>query len=65
MDFYNTQEVINFSMKLKELKEDLREKLDDERLLATVEEFINSHKPAALQPVMMEMSDPLQLNTTT
>jgi menaquinone-dependent protoporphyrinogen IX oxidase/nitroimidazol reductase NimA-like FMN-containing flavoprotein (pyridoxamine 5'-phosphate oxidase superfamily) len=48
MDFYNTQDVINFSMKLKELKEDLREKLDDERLLATVEEFINSHNTCCL-----------------
>lgn len=48
MDFYNKQEVINFSMKLKGLKEDLLEKLDDERLSATVDEFIKSHNTCCL-----------------
>ncbi|MTK64563.1 MAG: pyridoxamine 5'-phosphate oxidase [Methanobacterium sp.] len=48
MDFYNKQEVINFSIKLKGLKEDLLEKLDNEKLLATVEEFIKSHNTCCL-----------------
>lgn len=48
MDFYNKQEVINFSMKLKGLKENLLEKLDDERLSATVDEFIKTHNTCCL-----------------
>lgn len=48
MDFYNTKEVIKFSLKLKGLKEKLLEKLDHERLVNTVDEFLNSHNTCTL-----------------
>jgi menaquinone-dependent protoporphyrinogen IX oxidase/nitroimidazol reductase NimA-like FMN-containing flavoprotein (pyridoxamine 5'-phosphate oxidase superfamily) len=48
MDFYNEEEVIKFALKLKELKEELLSKLDDEKLLVMVEEFINSHNTCCL-----------------
>ena len=48
MDFYNTEEVIKFSMKLKGLKEKLLKKLEHEKLVSTVDEFINSHNTCTL-----------------
>jgi menaquinone-dependent protoporphyrinogen IX oxidase len=48
MDFYNTKDVIKFSMKLKKLKEELLGKLEDEKLIKTVEEFITSHNTCTL-----------------
>ncbi len=48
MDFYNEEEVIKFALKLKELKEELLSKLDNEKLLVMVEEFINSHNTCCL-----------------
>lgn len=48
MDFYNSEEVIKFSMKLKGLKEGLLIKLEAEKLMGTVEEFINSHNTCTL-----------------
>ncbi|UTB32453.1 MAG: pyridoxamine 5'-phosphate oxidase family protein [Methanobacterium sp. ERen5] len=48
IDFYNKAEVIKFALKLKELKEELLEKLDDEKLLVMVEEFISSHNTCCL-----------------
>lgn len=48
MDFYNKEEVIKFAMKLKGLKEELLEKLDHEKLMETIDEFINSHNTCTL-----------------
>jgi len=48
MDFYNTEEVIKFSMKLKGMKEELLEKLEHKKLVSTVDEFISSHNTCTL-----------------
>jgi len=48
IDFYNKEEVIKFSLKLKSLKEGLLKELDHKKLVNTVEEFINSHNTCTL-----------------
>ena len=48
MDFYNTEEVINFSLKLKTLKEKYLDTVDKEELVKAVDEFLNSHNTCTL-----------------
>lgn len=64
MDFYNTDEVIKFSMKLKGLKEKLLKKLEHEELVDSVEEFINSHNTCTLATCHAGMvrSTPIEYN---
>ena len=48
MDFYNTDEVINYALKLKSTKEKLLDKIDNQELIKAVDEFLNSHNTCTL-----------------
>jgi menaquinone-dependent protoporphyrinogen IX oxidase len=48
MDFYNPEEVVNYSLKLKSLKENLIVQLDESKLNMEVEEFLTSHNTCTL-----------------
>ncbi len=48
MDFFNQEEVINFSLKLKAMKEELVKKVDYNELKKAVDDFIESHNTCTL-----------------
>jgi flavodoxin len=48
MDFYNPREVVNYSLKLKSIKEDLIVPIDIDQLKGAVDEFLNSHNTCTL-----------------
>jgi menaquinone-dependent protoporphyrinogen IX oxidase len=48
MDFYSKEEIVNYAMKLKSLKEQLIIPLDDNKIRDLVEEFLTSHNTCTL-----------------
>jgi len=48
MDFYNPEEIIKYSLKLKSFKEDLMVKINKEELKIAVEEFLTGHNTCTL-----------------
>ena len=48
MDFYNQEEVVNYSMKLKSHKDDLLVSLDENTVKMAIEEFLKSHNTCTL-----------------
>ncbi len=48
MDFYNPEEVVNYSMKLKSHKDDLLISLDENNVKMAIEDFLKSHNTCTL-----------------
>ena len=64
MDFYNPEEVVNFSMKLKSLKENLIVKIDEEKVKTAIDEFLTSHNTCTLSTGHLDRvrSTPIEYN---
>jgi len=64
MDFYNLEEIINYSLKLKSLKENLIIPLVEDQVKESIEEFLSSHNTCTLSTGHLERvrSTPIEYN---
>jgi len=64
MDFYNPEEIVNYSMKLKSLKENLIVPIDENKVKVSVEEFLTTHNTCTLSTGHLDKvrSTPIEYN---
>ena len=64
MDFYNQEEVVNYSMKLKSIKDNLIVTVDEDKVKTSIEEFLTSHNTCTLSTGHMDRvrSTPIEYN---
>jgi menaquinone-dependent protoporphyrinogen IX oxidase len=64
MDFYNPEEIINYSMKLKSLKDNLLVPLNEDKVKDFIDEFLSSHNTCTLSTGYLNRvrSTPIEYN---
>ena len=64
MDFYNLEEIINYSMKLKSLKDNLLVPLNEDKVKDFIDEFLSSHNTCTLSTGYLNRvrSTPIEYN---